>query len=146
MNEHLWMNENTTNVKSTLYSKRVCWCIAEMAVPYSPLAITHILLHKCPSQAWMQGWESHWLRPGPHPPLSLLNFFCKEAPHFHPRLLEGGWKTGSWKSLTAQSPFGPNFRMGFFRTPSKAKIPKGRPCLCPHRPVHVRAILPTTLS
>lgn len=62
---------------------------------------------------------------------------------------------GSWRGLektvlknplTAQSPFGPNFRAGFFRAPTKVKGPRGRPCLCLHLPVQVRAILPATLS
>lgn len=72
------------------------------------------------------GWGTSYLIPGiPSAQtkyLSPLNFLSS--------ILQGGPSPvypGSWKGLekTAQSPFGPNFGTGFFRTPTKAKVPKG---------------------
>jgi hypothetical protein len=76
------MNENTTNVKSTLYSKRVCWCIAEMAVPYSPLAITHILLHKMPIAGMDAGVGIPLAETRAPPTLEPSEFLLQRGPSF----------------------------------------------------------------
>lgn len=79
--------------------------------------------------------------------LELPEFYFARRPlSFPTKLLEGPRKVRPENLLTARSPFGPNFRTGFFRTPTQAKGPQGGPCLCLRLPVHVRAILPATLS
>ena len=82
----------------------------------------------------------HWLKLSVCPPLNFPHAIVQGGPPliFTPGSCKGLEKT-VLKNLRAPSPFGPNFGTGFFRTPTKAKGPQERPCLCLYLPGNPKA-------
>ena len=142
------------NLRYQLGFQCICWNTAEKVIHYSPWITSHtgisppaLMFLMKNKEAWRQSLEIALAQTECLPTLKLSTCYLARRPpsHSHPRLLEGAGKDRP-ANLRAPSPFGPNFRTGFFRTPTKAKGPREGPCLCLYLPVHVRAILPATLS